>query len=381
MSSPAYQARYVRQKDVDDNDDDFTMNDDEDATGVDTRRTRICCFLGLVPGHRRPIIIFMLILDLLTVGAVAWPLARVISDVPGKLVDNEPQLFWTVVGAALVPLVAFVWTTAIRMHHHYVLYRQHIGRARQKTALWSFRVAILALFHSLAIAWMLLAWLTMQAAGNASIITGNTMSLAVTLQWRLASASHAIVFCIVAVLATMFNVLLALCSMYRAARHIAVLIEPFEIRGGERRTTIIPMHQRPTGSSAATIRNTNAETLARMRANNSAVPYIQELKTYTATTTLVGTDDEDGPRTPRSVDEQLDDYEHSVASDNDDNDVQTIQHIKVPRQRRHRKASNSGATRKLLRQDGRNTASDSAVRSSLDDSRPGYSGKTVDNMY
>jgi hypothetical protein len=112
-------------------------------------------------------------------------------------------------------------------------------------------------------------------------------------------------------------------------------------------------------------------------------PFVEELKTYSASTTLVGTDDDTGGGaiTPRSVDDELSDYEQQVASDGD---VQYIERIRSSSSRsRRKKKKSSGAGDKSRAQTlarGKDTAhSDSAKRSSLDDSRPGYGG--VDGMY
>jgi len=94
--------------------------------------------------------------------------------------------------------------------------------------------------------------------------------------------------------------------------------------------------------------------------------------TYSSFKTLSGTDDE-GRDSPRSVEEQLDEYEEQTEAD-----VQNIVRVKSVRPQRAKKVSTS-KTQTIRHVSRDNGSTGSGVRASLDDSRPGYSG--ADGMY
>lgn len=384
-------AAYMRQRNIDNDDDDdalhYTNKDEEEL-----RRARDCsCFcLSLAPGRRVPLLVIMVLLDTITVASTSWTIADLISSVPGQLVGNEPMWFWIVVGFSTLPLIGFIWTTVLRMRHHFLLYRQKLRDAERKMALWSFRICALALFHSISIAWMVLAWLALQAAGNAAIIGGQPFDPTMGLQWRFVSAPHAIVFCVCAMFSTGFNMILATCSMYRTAIYIDSLLKyivasssssmptagsapiPLVVRTSDTpspRDEIRAYAVPPVATNGSVSRQ---NTLARLHA--SAQPFVKEISAYNQATVLVGTDDDENasPREPPS-DDKLE-VSDLTASDGE------VEYERVRRMKgRPTKKKELSRSKTLRKEDRKTSRSDSAVRSSLDDTRPGYGG--IDGMY
>jgi hypothetical protein len=164
-------------------------------------------------------------------------------------------------------------------------------------------------------------------------------------------------------------------------------------REEEVRAFVVP-RRAPMTARAISQKNTLA------RLHLTAQPFVREMAAYSHASVLVGTDDDENasPRNDRhqhratSTDDKLDEYE-ATASDGDVEYFERARKAKPPAAAAasRPKKKESSRSKTLAKENGRKTLpkggtgaaattrSDSAVRSSLDDSRPGYGG--IDGMY
>lgn len=396
-------SKYVHVDEDTDNDEQQRVERDTDYLKEQSRK-RCLCPLTLTPGRQRPVVVVALVLDIALLGVASWAIVNIISQVP-SLAEQPPQ-FWAAIGVTSLAMLSFLIVTATRCHNHYVLLRMFPATARRKMAIWSTRLVVLALFHALATVWLLASAFVIESVGNSTTTTTSaagdddtTASIVLEIRWTVANIPYEALFAALASASTVFDILTAFFGNHRSISHIRNLVDgsgsgDVTMRQAERLTVGTPdVFRSASGGTAATAVTNNGTggstsatvpwqgdtILTAIRKGND--PFARESSTFNGTQlnyssfkTLSGTDDE-GRDSPRSVEEQLDEYEAQTEAD-----VQHIVRVKGVRPQRAKKVSTSKTQtiRHVSRGDNGSTGS-GGVRASLDDSRPGYSG--ADGMY
>ncbi len=111
-----------------------------------------------------------------------WTIVNIVSEMPD--LSAQPPKFWSALAFAALTTVFFLLITATRLKHHTILYRMTLQTARYKMAIWSSRLTSLALFHSLAAVWMLVASFILECVGNASITPDDGAAVGLPIVWN-----------------------------------------------------------------------------------------------------------------------------------------------------------------------------------------------------
>jgi len=394
-------GKYVHVDEDTDNDERTSSGTERDTEYLKEQSRKTClCPLSLAPGRQRPYVITALVIDITLLVAASWTIVNIISQVPS--LADQPSHFWAAIGVTSLAMLSFLIVTATRCHNHYVLLRMFPATARRKMAIWSTRLVVLALFHALATVWLLTSAFVIESVGNSTTTDDEaTQSIVLEIRWTVSNIPYEALFGAIASASTVFDILTALFGIYRSISHIRNLVdgsgsgdvkmrqadrlvvgtpEVFRSASGGMAAAAATTATPANGSASATVPWQGDTILTSIRNGNDPFAKGSTFNgtqlTYSSFKTLSGTDDEDRD-SPRSVDEQLDEYETQTGAD-----VQNIVRVKGVRSQRAKKVNGASSKTHTIRhvsRDNTGGSTGSGARASLDDSRPGYSG--ADGMY
>ena len=361
----------------DDSDDDTSFDDSDYAQQMQRSRC-LCCCVNLVPDRRRPLLLLVALLDVLTLGAAIWTLTGLLDAVPPDAIAGEPALFWSVFGVAQLPLLGLLYISVLRVKQVIVLMRQPEWRMRQKLTLWNYRVAMLALWHAIAVGWVILGWLALQTVTDFALVSNagtvaKQKSVASLLRSHATASPELLLFCLIAGVTSIFDVLLSLCSRRRTDRHIDLLLTTVSTDNS------VPLRSVRNGNVAKSAGGSvlGGGSVAKRLGGD---PFVAELRSVRTTAQTIDADDagrisdDDGGDYQRQQQQRMD----SARDDDDDSDLLLTKSGKQQR-RASRKKSRSRMKQLARQAAGGGGDSSSAKRRSLDDSKPIDSG--VDGMY